>query len=391
VLLPIPPVDKCDVALWWADRVPCVYTPAGVPVLDRWEAELVGAAPPSFPDWTPRGPGRSEYEAAPLITWLRSRAHSAKPITFNALWKEKQGGRCYPYYLRGYEGQLTISAHSYAAEGKKGPKLLLSAIRRDARPYLCVVSPWVQVEGDFSSCHGYIAFGLSGDDQLKADLAAGFHQVTGDWMLTGDAEAPFRRRIGKAVNNAMLFGMESAGLLRLISKFFPGQVPEAWARRAWELWWSRYPRLAAFRDHIQELVRVAQQARVGFDIISPSGRLSRFAPYEVRGEVGKGTRKVAPGLNGAWRTVFSALFRAVEGDLLDQTLRHFHSIREAHGARLILPLYDGLTIAALPEQQDIAERALTICGRQAAQDLGLPDLRLTIKRRKGGDGPTAPA
>jgi len=379
VLLPIPRVAPAEVKNWWSGRVPFIFHRDGIPTLKRWEEELTGAAPPAFLGWAPSGPGRTPYDAAPLIEWLRSRCLRDKPLTFNAMWKEKHGGRLYPYHLRRYTGQLTISRYAYNEAGKRGPKLLLSAIRRDARTFLTLPDPWEQLVGDFTSCHGHIAFGLSGDVQLAADLAAGLHQVTGDWLLTAAVDPPLRRAVGKAVNNAMLFGMESGGFHRLINKFFPGQVTMDWATRAWQTWWARYPTLSAFRDQVRSVVLYAQSNRRRITITAPSGRPSRFSPGEVLGQIAKGSKKAAPGISGAWRTVFSAVFRAVEGDLLDQTLRHLHSIREHHGIKLALPLYDGVVIAAPKDGVERASKALMVCAQAACNDLGLPALSMTVK------------
>ena len=118
-------------------------------------------------------------------------------------------------------------------------------------------------------------------------------------------------------------------------------------------------------------------------ITSPAGRVSKFSPQEVLGQVAKGTKKPAPGLSGAWRSVFSALFRAAEGDLLGQTLRHFYSIEEHHKAKLVLPLYDGIIIGALEEKADFAARALKLCAETAAKELGLPGLGFTVERKDG--------
>ena len=107
-----------------------------LPVLEGWEAELSGQAAASFPGWRPEGPGRRPVEAAPLIAFLRPHAESGVPFTFNTLHIERQGGRSYPFFLDGYDGPLTISKRAYEAAGRRGPRLLLSAVRRDARALL---------------------------------------------------------------------------------------------------------------------------------------------------------------------------------------------------------------------------------------------------------------
>jgi len=359
--------------------VPLLLGPEALPVLGSWAQELRGEAPPSSPGWKPEGPGRSPAEAAPLIEFLRTCATSGEPFTFNALHKERQGGRNYPFFVPGYTGHVTISQNRYERAGKSGPRHLLAAMRRDVRAMLQAPAGWTLVEGDFASCHGAIGYALSGDVQLGADLALDFHQVTGDRLATEAVAAEKRRSLGKGVNISLLFGATPHRIREMVRTFL-GELPNrAWAEGAWEQWWARYPQLAAFRDHVQALVRQAQAQNRALEVEAPSGRVSRFSASEVRGLVRKGSKK-APGPSGTWRSIFSASFRAVEGDLMSRTLLHFHEGWGLHRGRPVLPIYDGLLVAAPEDCEELVWRGLKAAGGQAAQELGMPALRLERKR-----------
>lgn len=137
---------------------------------------------------------------------------------------------------------------------------------------------------------------------------------------------------------------------------------------------NRFPKLLTFRDHVRALVTAAQLQNVAMEVIAPSGRRSRFSAAELRGRVGKG--RDAPRPEDVWRTIFSACFRAVEGDLLDQTVGRFREL--APSGRVVLPLYDGIIAAAARgHEQEVAE-ALERAGSEAASALGIASLNSPV-------------
>jgi len=363
----VPLAGPSDVRAWFAERVSFVLPSAAEPLLDLWASEITLGRSQSVPGWRPEGPGRTPAEASTLIEFLRDHARRATPFTFNALRRESQGGRIYPFHIVGYDGALTISDNKYnAAAAGAGPRMLLAGIRRDVRAALQAPTGWSLLELDFKSCHAAIGLALSGDPQLGADLAGDIHQLTGDRLpgdlLTGDAATSAGRRdIGKAINNAMLFGLTPDGLQRRVQEALGRDFGEGAGERIWHAWWARYQRLAAFRDKLRAVVEQAQHDEVPFEIASPSGRVSRFSPADIAGRVAKG--RAAPGPDGVWRTVFSACFRAVEGDLLDRTLHHFH--QASAGGRPMLPLYDGGLFAAPGGAEVAVEHALQAAAAQA--------------------------
>lgn len=89
----------------------------------------------------------------------------------------------------------------------------------------------------------------------------------------------------------------------------------------------------------------------------------------------KGERRPS-GPEGVWRSVFSACFRAVEADWLDDTLRRFHVA--SGGGRPVLPLYDGLTVAAPLGVSEGVGPALVEAAAGAASGLGLTSARFQV-------------
>ena len=369
----------------WADHLPLFLTTAALPLLDDWaatnraRAQADDSSAPQPYRQSRHGPGHTPAEAASLIGFLRAQAEADTPFSFNALWRERQGGRSYPFYIEDYAGPLTISKNAYEDAGKAKTRRLLAAIRRDVRG--CMEPPvgYTLLSGDFRSCHAHIAAALTDDQQLAHDLESDFHQAIGD-QLVGSTVPPNRRRdFGKAFNNAMLFGVTPVGLQRNILEEFGKEVGLTWAKKQWAWWWRRYPALAAFRDEVIALVAQAQQSNMALELIAPSGRVSRFSAAEVMGQVAKGSGKLAKGPSGVWRSVFSACFRAVEGDLLDRTLAHWHEQEKLiECGRLVMPLYDALYVAAESGTGGMVACALRAAAERAAEELGIPEMKLVV-------------
>lgn len=343
-------------------------------LLAEWESKIRGADGVSSEPEADR-PWLAPAEARSLIGLLRDSAERGTQFTFNAVHLERQGGRLHPFQIPGYTGPLTIWRRTY---GEAETRLLLSGIRKDVRHLLQGPHGWTLLELDYKSCHAAIGHALSGDPTLGADLDADIHQVVGNYLVSStELDSAARKAFGKRVNNAMLFGAGPATLERFTREGL-GREPKAGAAEAvWRAWWGRYPRLAAFRDEVQRSVQTAQLNGVGLEIVPPSGRLSKFTAGEVQGRVSKGRR--APGLDGMWRTVMSACFRAVEADLLNGVLRRLHALGGL--VRVALPLYDGLIAGAPIGSEDAAQTALLKAAEEAVAEIGIPKLKAIVKVR----------
>jgi len=353
--------------------------PEALPLLDAWQERLLaarGVADPSNLDPF-AGPGRTRAEAQPMLAFLRQHVRAGTPFTFNALHLERKGGRLYPFSIPAYDGPLTISRRRYAAAQQRH---LLTSIPRELRARLRLPPGWSMVAADYTACHAHIALGLCGDSTLALDLKGDFHDLTGKRLVGPCMRPPSRRAFGKVVNSAMLFGLRPKRLRQLAVAHFGPIVTARWAEQAWAAWWSHYPRLDGLAGRVHSLVQQAQAQNAALELVSPSGRVSRFSPAEVKGRVGKG-RRSPPGPANVWRSVLSAIFRAVEGDLLARTLHHFQAGRLLHGGRLVLPIYDGLLVAAPAGGVPSVEGCLAAAARRATADLGLAGLKLKIDRR----------
>ena len=371
----VPLTSAAEVRDWFADRVPMVLPPQAVELLDAWEAELRDA-PSSIPGWRPVGPGRRPEDALPMVTYLRECAVNGESFTFNAVPREKQGGRMYPTYFTAYPGPVTISDNKSAEAKRAGRSLLVSAIRRDVRALIEAPPGWSLIELDFRSCHAAIGVALTGDEQLAADVDADVHQVIGDLAFGSEPDAKVRRAYGKELNNSMFYGRTVHGLARLTEDLLRRPPKDRTGERAWNAWWSRYIDLAAFKNEIENLVKNAQTLGQHLEIVAPSGRVLKFSHQELMGRSFKGKPDKHP--DEMWRSVFSAIFRAVEGDLLDGTLRHFHDANA--GGRPVLPLYDGGLFAAPEGDEESVSAALEAAAAKAAADLGVEAVRGIAKR-----------
>ena len=366
-------IDRKVVTSFWDQRLPFVVPRSALAAIDGVEAPTDAS-------------GFISAMSSPLLPLLRTHALQdgrLREVTFNALYREKHGGREYPLICTDYDGPLMITKKAYRTTKTR---YLLSAIPRIVRRHLGLPSGWVLVVGDFKSCHPAIAFALTADPALGEDLATGdIHQVTGDWILAAASNwaATARRELGKAVNNAMLFGLTERGIAACIQRALGVPIDGAWATYVWHAWWSRYPLLAEYRNQAHAFVQYCGANDEALNILSPGGWRSHFSPAELRGAVAAGPGH-GQGPEAAARSVFSAVFRGIESDLLRLTITHFHGTASEHEGKGVLPLYDGLYIGARTDRVNQVVQALEDAGRRAADELGIPDLRVVCSLPDGG-------
>jgi hypothetical protein len=360
--LPPGPTAKETQAIW-ADRLPLLLPSKALPELHGQLLCLPERADPNLP----YGPGRRPEEQRLLLRYLLDKAEAQESFTFNALWWEKRGGRRYPFLIPGYQGKLTITRHAYEALKHKH---LLAATPRDVRAFLEVRDGWVLLHGDFACCQMALAQSLAPDPQLARDLRGDIHQVVGD-LFAGQRGTPkLRRTFGKLLNYTMMFGGTAQSVQEAARKALGCSMPEDEAQQILRAWWDRYPKLRGFRKQVDANVDKARNEDRSFVVVSPSGRRSTFYPAQVKGHRYKPTVK-EKGPKGAKRSIFSAILRAVEGDLMDRMLHHWHAGRDAHGGRLALPLYDGIIFGAREGRKDETWAAMERAAARAAKELGV--------------------
>lgn len=376
----VPSASCAEVDTWFADRAPLhVDHGALEAVLADWRADL-----PIDAEERAR-----QAAAASLLVDAATRGAS---ITFNALSRKKQGGRRYAFKVPGYSGPLILSQRGYKNLAR--PRVLLQAVPRALRPAVTPPPGLVFIDADIDRCFLAIAAALTGDVKLQADLADDIHQRVGDVLAAG-APADRRRKLGKLVNNALVGGQTAYGLRQTLDEAgvhtgAGAGVGYTTASKVRELWWARYP---AFRDFVAELhgaVRGRAASRQGFHVEAPDGRVFRFDRHELRGwKKGNAPTDARLGIEAAARTVTSAVFRAIEGAILDRALQLMQPGSTQIGLRIAVPMYDG-ALFVVPADKAQERRALVSWAfRQALGDVGVvAGVSCDVRPRWGRQGRT---
>ena len=298
---------------------------AALPELDAWEARS-------------RAEGRADT-VAPLITHARAWTLNRTPIRFNALWRGKQGGRLYPYLLPGYSGGLLASRRHHDAAPVR---LLLAALAKPVRAHLRTADGLELRAFDIRNAHGALAAAWSGDrnqaEWARGDMHARMGRALVDGPLSGVAlpAGMTARDLGKLLNNPMVFGQTSEGYRRSLAGWGL-EIPLELAARIYRRWWASFPAFRAGRDRIYGAVEESRLEGRGFELMTPRGWRSRWSFGEVRGFVKGGRRKP---LGSVQRSIFSAIFRGLEGDLIRSVCHQLDRWR----VRVALPVYDELLI-----------------------------------------------
>ncbi len=359
-----------DVRAWWDERPEMLIDEDSLPLLADWMRRISAR---NHAHGTERKLGYAktfDQNPQPLIQWLTEKARAGEPFTFNALHVERRGGRTYPYFIPAYTGPVTISRDRFQRSEAEGDRLLITNMTRDIRKRLELTGGMVPLEADFRACHAHIALALSGDSALQRDLEGDIHQVVGDAMAPHVRQASRRRLLGKHINNSMFFGVTRHGLARIHKEELGVDAPKGWTRSASMVWWSRYRDLQEFCAELRQRVDLAQATGQGLVLITPSGRPSKYSPADVQGR-GAGRSRGATDHEAAWRSIFSGVFRAVEGDLLSRTIARFHADRARHGGAPALPIYDGLLLGAPEGREEQVRSSVKHAANAAAEDVGV--------------------
>lgn len=307
-----------EVTSWFADA-------PGFTVNGSVLEELLAKVPPA-----------KLYDRAPVIAQLRAAAETGRPLSFNALWRERQGGRRYAFAVPGYTGPLILSHGENERLAPVPGRALLQAIPRVLRPALSAPGGCSLIVADISACFLAIAAGVTRDAALCEDMAADPHARVGQHLAPG---APDPRAVGKVINNALVGGMTPYGLRdALVEHGFPATADDA--KAMYTAWWSRYPTFGGFLHWFEKLLQDRIRNKAGLGIEAPNGRMYSFSPAEVAGWQPREERDYPH----AYRSIVSSLWRAVEGSILDRAVQLLHS--ERGSLRLVLTTYDGLLLAA---------------------------------------------
>ena len=137
-------------------------------------------------------------------------------------------------------------------------------------------------------------------------------------------------------------------------------------------WWRRYPAAASFRDFVLGRIAYAVGAGLRGEIVAPDGRKFGFSPAELAGvELGNRGRRGAP-------SAFSAIWRCIEGVVIDRAIAALHPFRASHDLRFVLGMYDGVIYSAPAATAGLLANTARLAVEQAMRDVEAPGRATTI-------------
>lgn len=306
---------------------------------------------------------------ASAVTWLRT---LPDVLAISLVRREREGGRRYAFHIPGYRGPVVVSERRFRELGRR-PRHLLPAIPRRVRPAFSAPPGHCYIVIDINRCFLVLLATVANDDALLAAAAGDFHQQAGDAMAPHLTPTQ-RRRVGKLFNNAVVGMITPHGLQEALRRAGIATTPQQ-AAQLHDRWWASFVAARRLRDAwIAGQKHLAEEGRP-LAIRYPDGRTYTFDAATVRGAAPRPRwahlRSPSQRLDAATRTTFSALWRGVEGTIIDQWLRLLHPLRR-QGLRLVLPMYDGLLLQApTPVASHLAQSAHAAL-RRALTDVGVP-------------------
>ncbi len=301
--------------------------------------------------------------AAEVGRWTASHACrllSSAPtrIPVSLVVREREGGRRYSFFVPDYRGPRLVSQRAYRTVTASSPRLLLSAIPRAVRAAFPAPPGTVYLLTDIERCFPVLLATVARDPELLGAARADLHQQAGDTMAP-HLPPPNRRRVGKLFNNSVVGLISATGWYRELQAAGVASTAEE-AGRMHAAWWARFASSRRFRDAWVQLHRGAAARNLPLRIVYPDGRSCSFDAATVRGRARRprwaAIADPAHRLAAATRTTFSAIWRGVEGVVLDEAMHRLYPLR-ARGLRLVVPMYDGLLLQ-VPEGKahDLARR-----------------------------------
>ncbi len=261
--------------------------------------------------------------------------------------REREGGRRYPFHLPGYEGPRVVGERAYRTASAGRDRVLLSAIPKAQRHAFAAPPGHRYLLADIDRCFPVLLASVA-DDEALLDAARGdLHQEAGD-TLAPHLSANERRWLGKRFNNAVIGLISPAGWHHHLRELGI-TVTVLEANRMHDRWWERFAAARDFRDAWLDFHRSVAKANQPLRIVYPDGRPFTFDRATVRGVARRPRweRLASPQarLAASARRTFAAIWRGIEGVVLDEVLHRLHALR-GEGLRLVLPLYDGVLLQA---------------------------------------------
>ena len=268
-----------------------------------------------------------------LCDWVLDQGRAGRRLRYTTVRRERQGGRRYYLWID--------DARKVEVFGRNLPKTYAGAVVRYLqsipkvvrRAGLRAADGRVLVQGDLDRANLRFLAAMSGDQVLADDLAHDdLHQRVADRL-----EVP--RAVAKVINQSMVGLVGVPGLVDHLSST-GGPTGAACARQLKAAWWGRYAAADSFRQRLQERCGQAALEQRAVKITAPDGRSFRFSPTEVAGAPLPGGRSMG------FPSVFSSIFRAIEGLVTDIALDCLSRRRGDLDLRLVIGMFDGLLYSA---------------------------------------------
>lgn len=308
-----------------------------------------------------------------LAAWFARSGLQMGPLAITAMVRERCGGRRYCFHIPGRAGARVWSERAFRATFRNVDRVLLPAIPRRLRPGLCAPPGHRYLSVDIDRCFPTLLAIVARDEVLLGDIRDGdLHQRAGDAMA---AHLPLhqRRQLGKLFNNAVVGLIGERGWHREL-RARGLRLTAAQAASMHAGWWGRYHQARRLRDAWTTLHHEAAERGVPLAITYPDGRIYRFDVATLRDDARgapRGRGSAPERIEAAVRRSFSAIWRGVEGAVLDCALARLYGLRE-RGLRLVLPLYDGLLLQVPSGADERWLRLVRGVVRQALDEVGIP-------------------
>ncbi len=297
-------------------------------------------------------------EQHPVVAWILEHRELSKLLSTYVLALQEQihpkTGRVHTTYNQ--TGTVTGRIVSQNPNLQNIP--IRTALGREVRRAFVAAPGYVWLSVDYSQIELRIVAHISGDENMIAAFRAGqdIHAATAS-VIFGvpiDQVTPEQRRLAKAVNFGLIYGMTPYGLSQTVG------IPLEQARAFVDAYFRRFPKV---REYIDRVLRQAYQQ--GY-VTTLFGR-KRYFPELQNPDINVNTRRRAE------REAINAPIQGSAADILKKAMLAVDErLRSAgSGARLLLQVHDELDLE-VPEDELDATAALVKTTMESVVQLAVP-------------------